>query len=98
MITDDELMLLIETRIALTAIAPSYRELAEMSGMRSHKTLGEAIDRLVASGRLRRLPKRARALDVARTGPLRAFRVSYDHAGDAVLTPIAPGAVGRRTA
>lgn len=61
-----ELICFIEDRLAETGISPSFEEMKEALGLKSKSGVHRLISALEERGFLRRLPNRARALEVAR--------------------------------
>lgn len=64
----------IAARIAERGVAPSYSEMTAAMGCASKGHVGEALDRLEERGCIRRLPGRARAIEI----------IPQDGPGDAV--------------
>lgn len=62
-----ELLLLIETRMQENGIAPSFDEMKEALGLRSKSGVHRLISSLEERGYIRRLPHRARALEVLKS-------------------------------
>ena len=56
----------IDGRISATGVAPSFEEIKDHLGLASKSGVHRLVDALVERGFLRRLPNRARALDVVR--------------------------------
>lgn len=65
----------ISGRLRNTAIPPTYEEMASALGLRSKASIKRILDRLVAAGRIRQMPNRARALDVIHGPPTASPRV-----------------------
>ena len=61
-----ELICFIEDRLAETGISPSFEEMKEALGLKSKSGVHRLISALEERGFLRRLPNRARALEVVR--------------------------------
>lgn len=59
-----QLLTFIRERIAATEVCPSYEEVADHLGLASRSGVYELIRRLEEQGRIRRLPDRARAIEV----------------------------------
>jgi repressor LexA len=59
-----ELLLYIDTRLAETGISPSFEEMKEALDLKSKSGVHRLISALVERGFIRRLPNRARALEV----------------------------------
>lgn len=63
----DDLLFFIEEYIASRGIAPSFDEMMVNLGFRSKSGVHRLIEQLVERGRIRRLPNRARAIEVVKT-------------------------------
>src|SRR5829696_2657801 len=61
-----ELLMFINQRLAATGVAPSFDEMKEALGLRSKSGIHRLISGLEERGFIRRLPHRARALEVVR--------------------------------
>ena len=61
-----DLLMLIHTRLAETGVAPSFDEMKDEVGLKSKSGIHRLITALEERGFLRRLPQRARALEVVR--------------------------------
>ena len=61
-----DLLMLIHTRLRETGIAPSFEEMKDAVGLKSKSGIHRLITALEERGFLRRLPQRARALEVVR--------------------------------
>ena len=61
-----ELICFIEDRLAETGISPSFEEMKDALGLKSKSGVHRLISALEERGFLRRLPNRARALEIAR--------------------------------
>ncbi|MEM6492169.1 MAG: transcriptional repressor LexA [Pseudomonadota bacterium] len=61
-----ELLAFIETRLAADGVSPSFDEMREAVGLRSKSGVHRLVSGLEERGFLRRLPNRARALEVLR--------------------------------
>jgi repressor LexA len=61
-----ELLLYIDTRLAETGISPSFEEMKEALDLKSKSGVHRLISALVERGFIRRLPNRARALEVVK--------------------------------
>jgi len=62
-----ELLLYIDTRLSETGISPSFEEMKEALDLKSKSGVHRLISALVERGFIRRLPNRARALEVLKT-------------------------------
>lgn len=60
-LTQDRVLILIKSHVEMHGIPPTRRELAALLGS-SPSSIQTAIDRAVLSGRLRKVPRRARGL------------------------------------
>lgn len=60
------LLELIDRRTSETGVCPSYREMAEEVGLKSPSRIHELINGLEFRGLIRRIPGRARAIEVLR--------------------------------
>lgn len=89
-----ELIQFIQQRLEETGISPSFEEMKEALDLKSKSGVHRLISALEERGFLRRLPNRARALEVIRqpgdTTPARAAAPSQDNV--VTLTPPAPRA------
>ena len=92
---DREAFSFIAGRLQTTAIPPSYTEIADALSLHSKASVKRIIDRLVAAGRLRQIPNRARAIEVIHTSPPSVPVVAYPNAvyfvwsdGDKALVPM----------
>ncbi|MFM6854536.1 MAG: transcriptional repressor LexA, partial [Sphingopyxis sp.] len=86
-----ELICFIDDRLAETGISPSFEEMKEALGLKSKSGIHRLISALEERGYLRRLPNRARALEITRQperGPERG------DARGALAAPSAPPAPG----
>ena len=61
-----DLLILIQDRLSDTGVAPSFEEMKEAVGLKSKSGIHRLITALEERGFLRRLPQRARALEVLR--------------------------------
>src|SRR5438034_6232448 len=61
-----ELLMYINQRLAATGVAPSFDEMKEALGLRSKSGIHRLITGLEERGFIRRLPHRARALEISR--------------------------------
>lgn len=61
-----ELLMLIETRLREDGVSPSFEEMKEAIGLKSKSGIHRLISALEERGFIRRLPNRARALEVLR--------------------------------
>lgn len=73
-----ELICFIEDRLAETGISPSFEEMKEALGLKSKSGVHRLISALEERGFLKRLPNRARALEVVRN-PERGAKASQDN-------------------
>jgi repressor LexA len=73
-----ELICFIEDRLAETGISPSFEEMKEALGLKSKSGVHRLISALEERGFLRRLPNRARALEVVRN-PERGAKTAQDN-------------------
>jgi repressor LexA len=84
-----ELLQFIQERLADTGISPSFDEMKDALGLKSKSGVHRLITGLEERGFIRRLPHRARALEV--------MRLSDDQRGEAASrAPAAPAEAGRR--
>src|SRR5579884_4507210 len=61
-----ELLLFINQRLAATGVSPSFEEMKEALGLKSKSGIHRLISGLEERGFIRRLPHRARALEVVK--------------------------------
>ncbi len=84
-----ELLLLIEQRLKASGISPSFDEMKEALGLKSKSGVHRLITALVERGFIRRLPNRARALEVLRmpdeASPRGVKSVSLANDQDAII-------------
>ncbi|MBX9728424.1 MAG: transcriptional repressor LexA, partial [Sphingopyxis sp.] len=73
-----ELICFIEDRLAETGISPSFEEMKEALGLKSKSGVHRLISALEERGFLKRLPNRARALEVVRN-PERGPKTAQDN-------------------
>lgn len=73
-----ELICFIEDRLAETGISPSFEEMKEALGLKSKSGVHRLISALEERGFLKRLPNRARALEVVRN-PERGAKSAQDN-------------------
>lgn len=73
-----ELICFIEDRLAATGISPSFEEMKEALGLKSKSGVHRLISALEERGFLKRLPNRARALEVVRN-PERGAKAAQDN-------------------
>lgn len=73
-----ELICFIEDRLAETGISPSFEEMKEALGLKSKSGVHRLISALEERGFLKRLPNRARALEVVRN-PERGAKTAQDN-------------------
>ena len=66
-----ELLLFIQRKLEDTGISPSFEEMKEALDLKSKSGVHRLISALEERGFIRRLPNRARALEVSRASPLR---------------------------
>ncbi|MEQ1726503.1 MAG: transcriptional repressor LexA [Sphingopyxis sp.] len=90
-----ELICYIEDRLSETGISPSFEEMKEALGLKSKSGVHRLISALEERGFLRRLPNRARALEVVRM-PERGERPAIAKSPDNVLA-FPPRAAPRAT-
>lgn len=87
-----ELICFIEDRLADTGISPSFEEMKEALGLKSKSGVHRLISALEERGFLRRLPNRARALEITRMpergerAPARSAAAQMEPAPDNVLS------------
>jgi repressor LexA len=67
-----ELLTYIQERLAETGVSPSFEEMKEALALKSKSGVHRLISALEERGFIRRLPNRARALEVLRTADVRA--------------------------
>ena len=77
-----ELLIFIDKRLKETGVAPSFDEMKEALSLKSKSGIHRLINALEERGFIRRLPHRARALEV-----LRLPEVTQSRPGAAVITP-----------
>jgi repressor LexA len=82
-----ELICFIEDRLNATGISPSFEEMKEALGLKSKSGVHRLISALEERGFLKRLPNRARALEVTRA-PERGDEVGDGTAVESNVTPI----------
>ncbi len=84
-----ELLLLIDNRLKTSGISPSFDEMKEALGLKSKSGVHRLITALVERGFIRRLPNRARALEVLRmpdeVSPREGRTVTLMHDRDAII-------------
>lgn len=78
-----ELLLYIDARLSETGISPSFEEMKEALDLKSKSGVHRLISALVERGFIRRLPNRARALEVLKTPEAKAPAVAEN-------APVAP--------
>jgi SOS-response transcriptional repressor LexA len=61
-----ELLSIIDARIAESGVTPSYQELADAMGLKSKSVVYRMVNCLEERGYVRRLPNKARAIEVIR--------------------------------
>lgn len=92
-----ELICFIEDRLGETGVSPSFEEMKDALELKSKSGVHRLISALEERGYLRRLPNRARALEVlkapergeaARAAPAPAKRVAPEPANDVVEIPL----------
>ena len=83
-----ELICFIEDRLNATGISPSFEEMKEALGLKSKSGVHRLISALEERGFLKRLPNRARALEVTRA-PERGDEVTDTTVNESNVTPIA---------
>ena len=92
-----ELLVYIDARLNETGISPSFDEMKDALGLRSKSGIHRLITGLEERGFVRRLPHRARALEVLRL-PDNAERRPRQHAGAVAASNVVQGGFGRRPA
>ena len=98
-----ELLMFIHERIRESGIPPSFDEMKEALGLRSKSGIHRLITGLEERGFIRRLPHRARALEVIREAEGSAARAAAGNAPKPAFTPnviegkFKPGLVGAHT-
>ena len=60
----NDVLLFVETRLEKTGVAPSYVEIAAHLGLKSKSAAHRLMHALEERGRIRMLPKRARAVEI----------------------------------
>jgi repressor LexA len=83
-----ELLLFIDQRLTTTGISPSFEEMKEALGLKSKSGIHRLINALVERQFIRRLPNRARALEV--------IRLSEENTPRLVSAPVADNVVQLR--
>ena len=84
-----QLICFIEDKLAETGISPSFEEMKEALTLKSKSGVHRLISALEERGFLKRLPNRARALEVVRS-PERGPQLAKARAAKAALPPKAP--------
>ena len=77
-----ELLNFIHDRLSATGVSPSFDEMREALDLKSKSGVHRLISALEERKFIRRLPNRARALEVVRMPEIAAACVSYAEAGD----------------
>ena len=89
-----ELLLYIDARLSESGVSPSFEEMKEALDLKSKSGVHRLISALVERGFIRRLPNRARALEVLKVPEadraVGALFVNFD-AGDGWLDTLADG-------
>jgi repressor LexA len=80
-----ELLLFIDERLKSTGISPSFEEMKEALGLKSKSGIHRLINALVERNFIRRLPNRARALEVLRLSEENMPRVAAPAQADNVV-------------
>jgi repressor LexA len=83
-----ELLMFINRRLAQDGVSPSFEEMKDALGLKSKSGIHRLISGLEERGFIRRLPHRARALEVMK----RPEEMSIGDAPDPTAAPIDPGA------
>src|ERR1700754_4038131 len=83
-----ELLLFINQRLSEAGVSPSFDEMKEALGLRSKSGIHRLISGLEERGFIRRLPHRARALEV--------LRLPENHPGEPIAPVTAPAPVVER--
>src|SRR3982750_768630 len=92
-----ELLMFINQRLAATGVAPSFDEMKDALNLRSKSGIHRLITGLEERGFIRRLPHRARALEVTRLSDDQMSRNEQARGGAATATAAAAtGDAGRR--
>src|SRR6184192_3874468 len=90
-----ELLTFINQRLTATGVAPSFDEMKEALGLRSKSGIHRLITGLEERGFIRRLPHRARALEISRLPDNVAGRATAGAATKPLAVPAgAPAASG----
>ena len=82
---------------ARAGVSPSYREMADALGLRSKHPVHDLIHSLIERGRIRRVPRRARAIEILQPPSIPLIdmtdRTRFEHMvwddGDKTLVPLA---------
>ena len=82
-----ELLLFIHKRLGETGVSPSFEEMKEALDLKSKSGVHRLISALEERGFIRRLPNRARALEVLRMPETSVTGVAANDGGVAVRTP-----------
>ena len=82
-----ELLLFIHKRLGETGVSPSFEEMKEALDLKSKSGVHRLISALEERGFIRRLPNRARALEVLRMPEASVTGVAANDGGAAVRTP-----------
>src|SRR6202162_1751143 len=90
-----ELLMFINQRLAATGIAPSFDEMKDALSLRSKSGIHRLISGLEERGFIRRLPHRARALEVTRLPEESAAPSGSAVSNAAISNPIGAAERGR---
>ena len=81
-----DLLLLIHDRMSKTSVAPSFEEMKEAIGLKSKSSVHRLISALEEKGFLRKIPQRARAIEVKKLpeqlAPLKNVRPDRSSMGE----------------
>ncbi|MEM6415896.1 MAG: transcriptional repressor LexA [Pseudomonadota bacterium] len=94
------LLTFIEERLADSGVSPSFDEMKDALGLKSKSGIHRLITALEERGFIRRLPHRARALEILKSAdgnPVATNGVSETRKSSAVVTPSTDGRAGRQT-
>lgn len=73
-----DLLLFIARRIKATGIAPSFKEMRAYRGVNSQRAIDRSLDELELYGFIRRIPSRARAIEILYWPEEQKPRSTYD--------------------
>ena len=82
-----ELLLFIDGRLSETGVSPSFEEMKEALDLKSKSGVHRLISALEERGFIRRLPNRARALEVLRMPDMKGAAATGTQTGPAAATP-----------